>query len=145
MNKIKHIVLMCLTCLLISCSCYSLDSVPYVMTGEFVMEEGAADYSICGVDLYLFNKSDKDIKRIYLVFFLFDKDGEPAMECSNKIYAVIEKEVFAGETENFCMSLDSFMNSVPEDYLIIDYLYLSKIEYEDGTVWEDPYGLIAFK
>ena len=37
------------------------------------------------------------------------------------------------------------MNSVPEDYLIIDYLYLSKIEYEDGTVWEDPYGLIAFK
>ncbi len=145
MNKINRIVLMCLTCLLISCSCYGPDSVPYVMTGEFVMEEGAADYSICGVDLYLFNKSDKAIKRIYLVFFLFDKDGEPATECSNKIYAVIEKEVFAGETETFCMSLDSFMNSVPEDYLIIDYLYLSIIEYEDGTVWEDPYGLIAFK
>ena len=89
---------------------------------------------------------DEDqIKRINLVFYLFDKDGEPASECSNKISAVIEKEFFAGEGDSFCMSLDTFITFVPEDFLIIDYLYLAKIEYEDGTVWEDPYGLIAFK
>ena len=145
MNKFKHVFLLCVVFVLVSCTSYSRDIVPYVMSGEFVMEEGASDYSICGVKFYLFNKSERDIKRINLVFYLFDKDGEPASECSNKISVVIEKEFFAGEGDSFCMSLDTFITSVPEDFLIIDYLYLAKIEYEDGSIWEDPYGLIAFK
>lgn len=145
MKTILRLIFLLITLITFSCKSYALDSVPYVMSGEFVMEEGTSDYSICGVDLYLLNKSEKDIKRINVVFFLFDEDGEPAVECCNKISAVLEEEIFAGEDRSFCMSLDSFMNSVPEELLIVDYLYLAKIEYEDGTVWEDPYGLVAFK
>ena len=127
------------------CKAFSLDSVPYVIAGEFEMEEGSADYSICGVNFYLLNQHEKDISKINIVFFLFDQDGEPAWECRSKISAEITIDIEAGESRNFCMSLDQFMNSVPEDYLLVDYLYLAKIEYEDGSVWEDPYGLTAFR
>jgi len=131
--------------LISACKTYSLDSIPYVMTGEFVMEENAADYSICGVDIFLLNKSEKAIKNINLVFFLFDQDGEPAYECRNKISLEIERKISAGEKASFCVSLDNYMNSIPSNLLLVDYLYLAKIEYEDGSCWEDPYGLTAFK
>ena len=127
------------------CKGYSLDSIPYLISGDFVMEDDSTDYSICGVDFYLLNKSEKEIRKINIVFYLFDQDGEPACECMNKISAETELSVLPGESSRFCMSLDSFMNSFPENYLFVDYLYLAKIEYEDGSTWEDPYGLVAFK
>ncbi len=139
------ILLSLMAALFFSCKTYSFESIPYVMSGDFVMEDNSPDYSICGVDFFLLNKSEKDIKGMNIVFFLFDKDGEPAFECQNKISVSIEKSVDAGQTSSFCISLDKFLSSVPSDYLIVDYLYLSKIEYEDGTFWEDPYGLIAFR
>lgn len=145
MKKNYKILITILFFILTGCKTYSIDSVPYVVSGDFVMEENSADYSICGVDFLLLNKSEKEIKKINIVFFLFDKDGEPAFECRNKISAEIEICISGGETGLFCMSLDSFMNSIPEYLLQVDYLYLSKIEYEDGSIWEDPYGLIAFK
>ena len=146
-RKIYRILLFMMFLILFGTGCktYSLEKIPYVMTGDFVMEESSADYSICGVDFFLLNKSEKEIKNLTIVFFLFDKDGEPAFECRSKISAQIEKNISAGEDCSFCMSLDNFMNSIPSEYLIVDYLYLSKIEYQDGSVWEDPYGLVAFR
>ena len=144
MKKIFRLSIL-LSLLLISCNGYSLDSIPYVISGDFVMNDGSKDYSICGVDIYLFNKSEKEISSVNVVFFLFDKDGEPAVECQNKISAQVEQPVSGQEDCTFCLSLDRFMNSVPEENLLVDYLYLSRIEYEDGSCWEDPYGLAVFK
>lgn len=121
------------------------ESVPYVLSGNFVMEENSSDYSICGVDFSLLNKSEKRIKRVSIVFYLFDQDGEPALECQNKVSVQIDKVIEAGEVSSFCMSLDQFMNSIPANNLTVDYLFLSRIEYEDGSLWEDPYGLVAFR
>lgn len=129
----------------IACKTYSFEAVPYVMTGDFVMEDNSSDYEICGVDLFLLNKSEKEITKLNIVFFLFDHDGEPAFECQNKISVELERSVSAGDTSSFCISLDQFLNSVPEENLLVDYLYLAKIDYADGSVWEDPYGLVAFR
>lgn len=137
--------LILITIFCMSCKVFTLDTVPYVIDAEFVMEENSTDYSICGVDFYLKNKSEKEIKNITIIFFLFDKDGEPAYECRSKISASVEKSIMPGEVSNFCMSLDQFMNSIPEDPLMLDYLYISEIQYEDDSVWSDPFGLIAFK
>ena len=146
-KKIKFLisVLMPVLFFISGCKTYSLDSLPYVMTGDFVMEENAADYSICGVDIFLLNKSEKAMKKINIVFFLFDQDGEPASECRSKISLEIERKIPSEEKDSFCISLDNFMNSIPSGPLMVDYLYLAKIEYEDGSTWEDPYGLTAFK
>ncbi len=128
-----------------SCKSYAQSYAPYLLDGEFVMEDGAADYSICGIKLFLVNKSDKNISKVNLVFFLFDKDGEPAIECRNKLEFKVERVIAATESCDFCIGLDKYMNSIPSESLYVDYLYLSKIEYEDGSSWEDPFGLMAFK
>ncbi len=145
MKNFARVFIFVCTILLISCKAYSQDTVPYVISGEFVMNEDSEDYSICGVDFYLLNKSEKEIKTINIIFFLFDQDGEPASECRNKISVEVEKCLIGGESCSFCLSLDSFMNTVPASPLLIDYLYLGKIEYLDGSLWEDPFGLVAFK
>ena len=145
MKKIIRLITILVLLFFAGCKGYSLDTVPYLINGTFVMEDNSPDYSICGVDFYLMNKSQKEIEKISLVFYLFDKDGEPAYECRNKISAEVEKVLGAGEDCNFCISLDKYLNSIPEDSLQVDYPYLSRIEYEDGSVWEDPFGMVAFK
>ena len=142
---LRTVLLMTVISFLINCKTYSLDSVPYVITGDFVMEENSSDYSICGIDFFLMNKTEKEIRSFNVVLYLFDQDGEPAYECNSKISADIEKSISSGDSASFCMSLDKFMNSIPSDSLIVDYLYLAKIEYQDGSIWEDPYGMVAFK
>ena len=127
------------------CSFTPLNPVPYMVSGEFVMEDASEDYSVCGIDLLFFNQSDKCVKDFSIVFFLFDRDGEPARECCNRISFDIEKYIDPRESFSKCLSLDKFMNTFPEDRLWVDYLYVSRIEYEDGTFWEDPFGLVAFK
>ena len=92
---------------------------PYLVSGKFVMEEDSSDYD-------------------------FDSDGEPAQECWNQLSFDIEKIIDAEDSFEICLSLDSYMASVPQSQLRIDYLFVSKICYDDGSVWEDPYGLAAF-
>ena len=133
------------TVMIFGCKNFSIESVPYLAAGEFVMESDAEDYSVCGFDFQFYNQSVKNVKEIEVVFFLFDKDGEPAHECSNRIALEIEARIEAGESLKKCLSLDRFMNQFPEEELYVDYLYVSRIEYEDGSLWEDPFGLTAFK
>ena len=130
---------------IISCKNYAQDYSPYVADCDFVMDEGAEEYSICGIKCLVMNKSDKNIKSLNLVFYLFDKDGEPATECQSKLEFNIEKDIPAGQSVSFCISLDKYINTIPSENLFVDYVYLSKIEYEDGSTWDDPLGLIAFK
>lgn len=145
MKKVVRIFILMFLFFLPGCKGFSLDSIPYIISGDFVMEEDSSDYSICGVDFYLVNKGEKEIRKINIVFYLFDQDGEPAYECRSKISAEAELSIMPGENSRFCMSLDSFMNSIPENPLFVDYLYLARIEYEDGSTWDDPFGLVAFK
>ena len=145
MKKNYLIVFLFLLVLFSGCKNFSIESVPYLISGEFVMESGSENYSVCGFDFQFYNQSVKNIKEISVVFFLFDKDGEPAHECSNRIAFDIEAKIEAGVPFKKCLSLDRFMNQFPEELLYVDYLYVSRIEYEDGSLWEDPFGLTAFK
>lgn len=137
-------IILFLSFFIISCKAYSKEIVPYIIDAKFSMEENSEDYSICGVNIFLLNKSEKNIKKINLVFFLFDKDGEPAEGCQNKLEFVVEKNLPASQSCSFCISLDKYLNTIPSEMLFVDYLFLSRIEYEDESVWEDPLGLIAF-
>lgn len=145
MRKARIILAGLLLWVMPGCKAYSQESVPYVISGDFVMEDGSQDYSICGVDFFLLNKSEKEINRLNIVFYLFDKDGEPALECRSKISVEMEKCISGGDECSFCLSLDKYMNCVPSELLMVDYLYIARIEYEDGSVWEDLYGLAAFR
>ena len=129
---------------LAGCSVFSIERTPYSVTAEFVMEEDSPSYKICGVDFSIYNFSTESIKEFELVFFLFDSDGEPASECPGRLSFTIEKEIEPDEVFNICLNLDSYITSVPQSLLEIDYLYVSKIVYANGSVWEDPFGFSAF-
>lgn len=141
----RFIVFAVLGFFLSSCKVFPAEPVPYVADCDFVMEENSNDYSICGADFSIYNRSEKDIRAFSIVFYLFDKDGEPASECQGRISFDVEQEVASGEKLELCLSLDKFMNFVPEEGLEVDYLYISKIIFMDDSVWEDPFGLLAFK
>ena len=117
---------------------------PYLVSGKFVMEEDSSDYEICGAELKFYNRSEKKVTEFEIFFYLFDSDGEPAQECWNQLSFDIEKLIDENDSFEICLSLDSYMASVPQSLLRIDYLFVSKICYDDGSVWEDPYGLAAF-
>ena len=130
--------------LFFSCSIFSIEGKPYSLAANFVMEENSADYKICGADLYFYNQTNRTVKEIEVVFYLFDEEGEPAAECSGRIIFELEKEVGPEEDFRLCLNLDPFMTYIPQSPLEIDYLYVSKILYADGTLWQDPFGFTAF-
>ncbi|MBP5519674.1 MAG: hypothetical protein J6X84_03740 [Treponema sp.] len=129
---------------LICFTAFSFENIPYQLNAQFVIDENSTDYQNCGVNIDFCNSSEKSVKNFEVVFYLFDRDGEPAVEYWDEISFIIENEVGLGELFSTCLSLDSYINEVPEYLLMVDYLFIRKIEYVDGSVWEDPYGLLAF-
>lgn len=130
--------------LMAGCSAYSVETTPYTISADFVMEEDSDAYQICGAEVTFFNWSEKEVTEFEVNFYLFDSDGEPAREYWNLVTFDIVKTLQAGETCSLTLSLDTYMTSVPQELLSIDYLFVSKIIYSDGSVWEDPYGMAAF-
>ncbi len=116
---------------------------PYLVSAEMVMED-SVDYEIAGLNLFVMNKSEKEIKNFTLVFFLFDQDGNPPEYMKNSLVLSINSQIDPGEALQTCLSLDPYVYAVPEESYIVDFLYLSKITYTDGSVWSDPYGLKVF-
>lgn len=128
----------------ISCEAFAKENVPYIASGNFVMEENIAEYEVCGVDLYFLNKSEKKVRNFTVVFYLFDEEGEPVNTTKNNIVITIDENLNPMEEINLCISLDKYMNYLPEEGYFIDYLYVSNIVYEDSSVWSDPFGMHVF-
>lgn len=144
--KTKFLKILCCFIVLafFGCSAFSLERSPYTINADFVMDEESSVYKICGVELSFSNLATETVKEFEVVFFLFDSDGEPAYECPNRLAFSIEREIGSNEDFSVCLSLDSYMTFVPQSLLEIDYLYVSRITYTDGSIWVDPYGFSAF-
>ncbi len=126
-----------------SCSLFAKEPAPYVIGGEMVTEESAA-YDVAGLDLFLMNKSDKKISEFTLVFFIFDEDGNPPEGARNSIVLTVSAEVEPYDSLSTCLSLDKYVYYVLDEPYFVDYMYLSKIVYENGTQWTDPFGTQVF-
>lgn len=123
----------------VSCS-FSYDNPPYLIKGEMVLDKENYD-SFSTFAFEFLNKSDKSIKSFTLVFYLFDEDGNPPVSGRPNIVNTIKHSVGPGDRLESSFSLDRYINLVPENPWLVDYLYVSLIEYDDGTVWKDPFGL----
>ena len=143
-TKILKILCCFMVLAFFGCSAFSLERSPYTINADFVMDEESSVYKICGVELSFSNLAAETVKEFEVVFFLFDSDGEPAYECPNRLAFSIEREIGSDEDFSVCLSLDSYMTFVPQSLLEIDYLYVSRITYTDGSIWVDPYGFSAF-
>lgn len=126
-----------------SCNLFAVEEIPYLIKGEMVVDS-SSKYEAAGFDFNFINKSEKNIKSFTVVFYIFDEDGNPPALGRNNIVITINSEVLSQESYESCVSLDSFLYEIPEEPYEVDYLYVSKIVYEDDSVWSDPFGLCAF-
>lgn len=122
---------------------FASDKIPYFISGEMVVDS-SSKYETVGFDFNFINKSEKNIKSFTVVFYIFDEDGNPPALGRNNIVITINSEVLSKESYESYVSLDSFFYEIPEEPYEVDYLYVSKIVYEDDSVWTDPFGLCIF-
>ncbi len=126
-----------------SCSAFTKNNIPYLIDAEMVMED-SPDYEVAGLNFDFFNKENKTVSKITMVFYLYDSDGNPVSFGKSNIVVSVGVTVEPGERIQGCISLDGFLFEYPEEVYQVDYLYLSQIVYEDGSSWSDPFGLLAF-
>ena len=128
-----------------SCALYGKSSAPYIVKGEMILESENIDeeqnFELGGMNVYFFNKESKPVTEFTIVFTLFDQDGEPISIGRSSIVATIRKTVDPLTSFNCCLSLDQNLCEVPEEPYTVDYLYVSRIVYEDGSQWTDAFGL----
>lgn len=132
MERIVRYFLSCLVFLLISCASLK-GKVPCELEGELKVISGRN-----AVAFKLENLSGKTIEKVTFVLGVYDMDGEP---------------VFDSDWINFEMKLCILPGECVEDYYVLDdseaffdsncqldYFYVSKALFEDGTCFEDPFG-----
>lgn len=124
--------------LMSSCNIFAQPIVPYEIKASFVCEKNSASYKIGGLDCKFYNSSSKEVEKFVLVFSLFDKDGIPAI---NQIMFEIDAKVKTNEFISFILNLDELLKKVDVTISDVDFVYVSKIIYSDGSEWSDPFGI----
>ena len=146
MRKIKirlFIILVVLS--LPSCADLISESPPFIITTPVCELAGSSsEFTHAGITFYFQNKSDKNIDNITVSFMLFDAktQANPFMESNMfeiKKYAFISP----GENTKITLSLDKFIYISPTEPYLIDFFYILRIEYDDGSLWEDKYGVYS--
>jgi len=122
---------------------YSQSKRPYYMQGEVSISSDTGDFKYAGVNITFCNNTEKDIKKIVLILFLSDFDDSSTFSGNNRIVSEYSKSIDSLSTAVYCISLDDYITAVPDTPYQIDCLYAARIEYEDGSIWEDPYGIYA--
>lgn len=113
----------------------------YIKSSVSTAGEG---YSYAGLDIELYNSSNKAITSYTVIFRLFDADGLPAMDEDYKTVKV-EANIPSGESAKTCISLDDYIDDAAagrdeedewgEPYGI-DLIFVGTIAYSDGSVWQ---------
>lgn len=111
-------------------------SAPYQLEGHIETE----DTELPKLNYTFTNHSPETIKSFNLIFFIFDEDGNPPNTGRNTFTLSICQEILPGETIEDFASLADYMYIFEENEFFIDYLYASRIEYKNGSVWTDPFG-----
>ena len=114
---------------------------PYSIVGEMEInqktEEAFLEYTFC-------NDSKKVVKDFTIVFYVFDSDGDVPLKNKNNIVVRILTEVGAKEELSDKIKLNEYLSYIPEEPFFVDYLYVSSINYIEGTLWNDPFGFEVF-
>lgn len=123
-----------------SCKLNAQEQPDFDFEARIVTEEGKEFYDIAGMELYFGNYSGKTVEKFQISFQLFDETGMPF---NKGIYEVV------GNTNHneYChifLKLDELFNNQDPKKCTLDYMFINKIIYTDGTEYNDPHGLKHF-
>ena len=119
------------------------EKLPYAISGMVnESEEGLSEQKT--MELSFDNLSKKEISSFTTVMFVFDQEGNSVLKNKNSLVLKFEERVLPGENLTVSVLLDSYVYDTEDEYYEIEYLYVSIIEYCDGSYWYDPFGLKRF-
>lgn len=116
---------------------------PYRIKGEVSDSADTAYYEYGCVALTFYNKSKRAVRKFFVVVFISGNDEMAVSSNENRILFECDKNVAARTAVRAEFSLDDYVFEAVDETYQIDFLYVSRIEYEDGGVWEDPHGIYA--
>lgn len=111
---------------------------PYKISNEIFLDF-FSDEKV-NIELRFTNNSSKEIEKIDITFFLFDSFGEPLNYNDDKISITICKKILPFEDSNISFSIPKNDSIEEVDSFFIDYFFVNKIYYSDGTSWDDMFG-----
>lgn len=97
-----------------------------------------------GVYFDFYNRSGCAVTFIETRMNVYDKKtGKNAFTGQGTIKSGCDIKIKAGEKKELCVCLDEYITVQSEEGYLIDQFYISRIDYEDGRVWKDEWGLYA--
>ena len=89
------------------------------------------------------NLKDKVVCSFTVVFFVLDENGEPPPEGRNFVVLTIGECVDCGSSLKGRVDISDWVGFCSENSYETDFLFVSKITYDDGSVWIDETGLFC--
>lgn len=145
-TRILCAVLFCFSYVFFSCTTLTDYEKPYIV-GNVTSLCGDGDasdgYLFAGVSFTFYNSSSKVISDFSVSFRLYDSEGENPFIGSNCVSSTNKEIIGPNSTSEVVVSLDDFITVMPEEPYQIDYFYVTRIHYSDGSSWKDEYGIYA--
>lgn len=99
-------------------------------------------FSHAGVSFRCHNTGCRKISSLEVTFSVFtDEKGGNPFYGSNVITAAVHADLSAGASGTFEVSLDENLAFIPDKPFLIDFFYVRKVIFEDGSQWSDLLGM----
>jgi hypothetical protein len=116
-------------------------SPPFYVTGfQINFSDIEEDFTIAEAQFYFRNTSAKDIIGITMSFRVYYSDGSYPCYGSNRVDVAYAGIIDAGEAELITVSIDSVVKIYRDLALVADQILVEKIEFADGSVWNNTTG-----
>lgn len=128
--------------MLAGCRLLDPDESPFVISKPVcVAGSHAGFYNFAGIELTFYNKSDKPIKNVTMQCNAYDADTKlnPFIG-SNILKLHYSGTISPLESVPMIISLDKNLYVAPTKPFLIDFFFITSIEYSDGSSWEDENG-----
>lgn len=119
------------------CKLSGEENCQYTIIGNVVLDENNPNYEIGGFEFKIANFFPKAMKKFIVCFTIFDENGIPLCKPMFEINGTLKSKEYA----TICLNLDDYLVNIESRNLVADFIYLSKIVFEDGSEWSDPFGL----
>ena len=127
------------------CGCDALDPEPppYVVSKPVCcIEANEGYYRFAGIEFDFLNTSPKNVCRFTVACMVYDADtNEDPFIGSNTVQFTYEGDIPKNESRSLSISLDPYIYVAPEKPFLIDFFHVTRIEYVDGSSWEDETGI----
>ncbi len=140
--KIEQMSLAIVALILGMTSCMHMENVPYAVTEpECMIGNRDYEHDFAGIHFVFYNNTEKIVTGFKCSFIVFDSTGElNPLIGSNILSLKYTQLINSQDKREIVFSLDPYIQQIPSEPYLVDFFYVSRIEYEDGSVWTDPYG-----